>query len=298
MPQPDVSVIVTTYERPLQLAHLLRALGAQDYPTDRFEVIVVNDGGTQPLEPVIPPFERDLQVRLVQQENGGPAAGRNAGVAHARGDWIAFTDDDCAPGPDWLSALMTAADSHPGCLLGGRNVAGLPRQLCSAASQLIEHIVYDFFNADPENARFFASDNMLLPAAPFRSMGGFDAGFRIASEDRDLCERWRSAGGRMVYVPNAVVCHFQRLSLAGFVRQHFRYGRGAARFHRERIRRASSRLRDHTGFHGNWRAWLLGPWREQVGFRALILILLLLIWQAANLAGFCYGWLFDGGSRR
>ena len=120
----------------------------------------------------------------------------------------------------------------------------------------------------------------------------------FAAEDRDLCERWRSAGRRMIYVPSAVVWHFHRLRLAGFIRQHFGYGRGAARFHRLRIRRGSSRLRDHTGFHSNWRVWLFRPWREESGFRAVLLILLLLIWQAANVAGFCYGWLFDAGSRR
>ena len=293
MTPPDVSVIITTYRRLQQLARVLKMLAQQDYPKDRFEVIVVNDGGAQPLDTVVTPFERDLQIRLIFQENAGPGAGRNAGFQHARGAVIAFTDDDCEPAPGWLTALKRGSDSHPDSLLGGRTVSGLPRELCSTAQQLIQDIVYDFYNADAGNARFFASNNMALSAAGFRSIGGFDARFRIASEDRDLCERWQRAGRHMVYVPSAVIHHFHRLNLAGFVRQYFRYGRGAARFHRENLRRGSTGLWDNSGLHRNWRAWLFRPWREESGFRAMAFMALLLVWQAANLAGFLYGRLFE-----
>jgi GT2 family glycosyltransferase len=297
MSKPDLSVIVTTYERPQQLARLLRTLAAQDYPKDRFEVIVVNDGGAENLSPIILRFEPDLQMRLIQQQNRGPGAARNAGVAEALGDVIVFTDDDCEPEPGWLKALGSGAGSYRGCLLGGKTVLGLPGNLCSAASQLVVDIVYDFYNADPENARFFASNNMALPAEAFRSIGGFDARFRIASEDRDLCERWRLAGRRMVFLPDAVVQHSHRLTLAGFVRQHFRYGRGAALFRREHLSRGSEGLRLLLSFHRHWYRWLARPWRERAGVPALTLTLLLLIWQAANLAGFLYGWLMDRDPR-
>jgi len=289
MSHPEWSVVITTYQRPAQLARTLQALGRQNYPKDRFEVIVVNDGGKLPLKP----FVSDLCVRFIEQQHAGAAAGRNTGVAHARGAWIAFTDDDCEPRPEWISALSNAAEMHPGCLFGGKTICGLPGHLCSVASQIIQDIVYDFYNSDPAKARFFASNNMALPAGAFRSVGGFDARFRLAAEDRELCERWRAAGRRMVYVPEAVVGHFRRLSLAGFIRQHFRYGRGAASFHRERIRNNLSLLSDHTGFHRNWRAWMFRPWLERPGLRALLLMLLLLIWQVANAVGFVYGWMFN-----
>jgi GT2 family glycosyltransferase len=295
VPQPDISVVITTYQRPRQLAGVLRALARQSYPIDAFEVIVVNDGGTDSLESVLQPFGRDLQLRLLRQPNAGPGPGRNAGVAEARGALIAFTDDDCEPAADWLRTLKSAAEAAPGCLLGGRTIAGFPQVICLVASQMIQDVVYDFYNGQPASAKFFASNNMAGPADLFRSLGGFDGGFRIAAEDRDFCERWRLAGRRMVYIPDAVVSHCHRLTLAGFLRQHFRYGRGAARFHRKRTRRRSSRLRDHVAMYLNWYKWLPRPWREASGSRAARLQLLLLLWQAANIAGFVYGWLFDGG---
>lgn len=293
MPPPDISVVITTFERRGQLSHVLEKLSLQDYPKDRFEVVVVNDGGSQALEGLIERFNSGLQVRLVNQKNAGPAAGRNTGVRHARASVVAFVDDDCEPAPDWLSAFSIAARSHPGALLGGHTLPGLRDDLCSVASQKVQDIVYEYYNADPAAARFFASNNMALSAATFRSLGGFDTRFRIASEDRDLCERWRNAGGWLVYVPSAVIHHSHHMTLAEFARQHFRYGRGASRFHRERARRRSSALSEHTGFHRHWNRWLFRPWRDEPMPKAVVLIMLLLLWQAANAAGFLYGWLFD-----
>lgn len=298
MPKPllDISVIITTFERPEALTNALQALLGQDYPKDRYEVIVVNDGGA-PLDSVLRPFEAEMQLRTVSQPNRGPAAGRNKGVAVARGALIAFTDDDCEPRPDWLRALKSAADTTPDCLLGGRTINGFPQVLCSAGSQMIHDTVHDFYNVDPARARFFASNNMAAPAEMLRSLGGFDETFRIASEDRDLCERWLAVNRRMLYVPDAVVRHCRPLDFGSFLRQHFRYGRGAALFHQERVRRASSRLRDHTRMYAGWYSWFLRPWREASGLRAAGLQLLLLSWQAANLAGFVYGSLVDRQSQ-
>jgi len=178
-------------------------------------------------------------------------------------------------------------------MFGGRTVNALQDVICSAASQRINDIVYEFYNSDPSNARFFASNNMAAPAEMLRTLGGFDCKFRPAAEDRDLCERWRLSGGRMIYVPDAVVEHSHRLTFAAFIRQHFGYGRGAARFHRKRIRTESSALREHTSLYRQWRNWLFRPWRESKGLRALQLQFLLVTWHAANAAGFAYGWMWD-----
>jgi GT2 family glycosyltransferase len=289
---PEVSVVITTYERPRQLARVLAALARQSYPKDRFEVIVVNDGGSRCLDETLRPFG-ELQLQVIHQGNSGPAAGRNTGVAHSRGAVVVFTDDDCEPDASWLSVLKNAFDEDPAALLGGRTVPGVPAELCSAASQLVQDVVYDFYNTDPADSNFFASNNMALSVAGFRSIGGFDTRFRIASEDRDFCERWRCAGRRMRFVPGAMVRHNPGLTLGGFIGQHFRYGRGAAQFHRGRRTHASGRLWYAIDLHRAWRNWLFRPWREHPGSRAVALMSLLLVWQAANLAGFVYGWLVE-----
>lgn len=299
MPPCDFSIVITTYNRPRQLAAALRAIAALDYPRDAFEVIIVDDGGAEPLDLLVAPHAATLDIRLLRQPNGGPAAGRNTGAAAARGRWLAFVDDDCEPAPAWLQAMKRAAESHPGALLGGHTINGLPHSVCSEASQLLIDLVYRFYNADPLNARFFASNNMVVPLDGFRAVNGFGLQFRhAAGEDRDLCERWHAAGRPLVYVPAAVVAHLRPMVLSGFLRQHFQYGRGAAQFHRLNYTSAAAGLKRHGGMHRHWRAWLAKPWESSSGLRALALLLLLFASQAANVAGLCYGLAFDPDPRR
>ena len=79
---PFFSVIIPTYERIQQLTVCLRALACQNYPRDRFEVLVVDDGsGTSP-KAAVNAFLGQLNVRLLAQLHSGPAAARNYGVRH------------------------------------------------------------------------------------------------------------------------------------------------------------------------------------------------------------------------
>ena len=286
---PIFSVVITTYNRPEELAGCLESLAAQDCGRDAFEAIVVDDGGERPLDEVVDGFRGRLAVSLIRQTHGGAAKGRNTGAARARGRYLAFTDDDCRPDAGWLSALDRRLARDPGVLAGGRTVNALGANLCSAASQLIVDVVYEHYNPDPENARFFASNNMAMSAEEFRRLRGFDEGFDLhACEDRDLCDRWRHAGRRMVYAPDAVVRHGHQLSFTAFCRQHFAYGRGAVRFHRLRAERGSGRLAREVGFHFRVDRWLLRPFRESPATRALPLAALLVVWQGANTAGYLY----------
>ena len=100
-------------------------------------------------------------------------------------------------------------------------------------------VVYAYYNADPDRARFFATNNLALPADRFHAVGGFDPNlFRAAAEDRDLCDRWLHHGQHMIFAPEAVADHAYRLTLRTFYWQHFNYGRGAWHFHQTRARRA------------------------------------------------------------
>lgn len=292
---PEFTVIIPTRDRPRQLRRALRALAQQSLSRGCFELIVVDDGGAAPLGDVVAAFAGQLDVRLIRQANRGPGAARNAGLREARGLFIAFTDDDCEPLPDWLDKLGTALRQNPDLMVGGYVRNALEDNLCSAASQRIADIVYAFYNADPLNARFFSSNNMAAATSRLRELDGFDESFRIASEDRNLCERWRSAGWHMQYIPEAVVLHSHNLDAWSFCRQHFRYGRGAARFHQERRAMRSSALQHHVAFHAQWRQWLFAPVRERPEWRSVRITALLLLWQAANASGLLWGMLVDRG---
>src|SRR5215813_1646861 len=107
---PRFSIVVPTYRRPAILAGCLDAVARLDYPCDRFEAIVVDDGGGA-VE--LPRAYADVDMVLLTQAHAGPAAARNTGAARARGDFLAFTDDDCRPDPGWLSPFTARPPMRP-----------------------------------------------------------------------------------------------------------------------------------------------------------------------------------------
>lgn len=285
---PFFSIIIPTYNRPEPLRACLETLARLDYPRDRFEVIVVEDGSETPPDRVVASFRHELDVTLLLQPHAGPAAARNTGAARARGEFLAFTDDDCAPAPTWLQALEAHFARAPEAAVAGRTVNALGDNVYSAASQLLVSYLCEYYNADPQAARFSTSNNLAAPAHCFRQIGGFDhITFRsAAAEDREFCDRWLHTGYRLVYAPDALVYHAHELSLRTFWRQHFNYGRGAFRFHQARARRHQTRFKiEPPSFYLNLiRAGLS---QKPMG-RRLMLTSLLLISQAANLKGFLW----------
>ena len=282
---PIFSVIIPTYQRPALLVRCLEALAQARTGRAAYEVLVVDDGSPVAPAATVAPFRERMTVRLLRQANAGPAAARNTGAAEACGEFLAFTDDDCMPAPGWLDALAGELRAAPHRMVGGRVRNALPSNLYSCASQAILDLVYAHYNANPLAARFFASDNMALPADTFRALGGFTPSFRT-SEDRDLCDRWLGAGYPLIYAPGAVVAHAHALTLQAFWRQHLGYGRGAFRFYRAHARRSAADSTLDPGFYLALLRRLPDVLEGRPIGRAAALAGLLGLWQAANLAGF------------
>jgi glycosyltransferase involved in cell wall biosynthesis len=106
--RPQVSVVVPAYNAADTLSLCLSALARQDFPAEDYEVVVVDDGSTDATADVA----RRSGVRVFSQPNAGPAAARNHGAQEARGEFLLFTDADCAPVPGWVRAL-TAPFADP-----------------------------------------------------------------------------------------------------------------------------------------------------------------------------------------
>ncbi len=289
---PRISVVVPSFRQPDRLRALLSALAAQDLPPGDFEVVVVDDGSPEPLAPTARAFEDRLEVRVHRQDNAGPATARNVGAEVARAPLLAFTDDDCRPRPGWLRALLDAHVAHPEAMLGGRIVNAVTDDAAAEASQLLVGFLYDWFD-DEHVSRFFASNNLAVPAEPFRAIGGFDTSFpRPGGEDRELCERWHREGRPLREARAAVVDHFHAMGVRGLVRQHVNYGRGAYVVHRRRTAAGDGHLRvEPPAFYLRL---VTHPFGRAPLPRALRLAALLVLTQAAN----AYGFLRERAARR
>jgi GT2 family glycosyltransferase len=202
-----VSVVVPTLGRPEALARCVAGLEAQTVPV---EVVVVEDS-----------------------ERRGPAWARNEGLRRARGEVVCFTDDDCEPEPGWAETL--AAPIHAGEAEAATGAVRMGEG-ATAADRAWEVIV-DYLQvraATPGTASpGFAVTANLAARRSLLERFPFDESFPMAAgEDRDWGERVARAGAAPVFVPAAKVRHQSGMGVGSFLRQHYRYGRGAARYRR------------------------------------------------------------------
>jgi len=241
---PYFSLIIPTYERPEQLTRCLNSVARLEYPKEKFEVIVVDDGSAAPPEELVKSFLDKLDIRLITQVNAGPAGARNTGAKNANGRYLAFTDDDCEPEPFWLQEYENAFEIYPENLLGGDIINALEDNPYSMASQLLVNYLYSYYNTGPESASFFTSNNIAMPKEGFLESGEFDVTtLRATAEDRELCDRWLYQGRKLTYIDKAVVYHSHKLSFTTFWRQHFNYGRGAYYFRKVRAIRGQEKIK-------------------------------------------------------
>jgi GT2 family glycosyltransferase len=145
--------------------------------------------------------------------------------------------------------------------------------------------MYTCHNSHPNQANFFASNNLAAPAERFRAIGGFDTSFSLAAgEDREFCDRWLHYGYETTYAPEVLVYHAHALSFRSFWRQQFRYGRGAFSFHRARAQRTQKGIRLQAP------SFYLNLLRQSFSLghrgRRLVLAGLLLVSQGAIAMGF------------
>ena len=107
---PIVSVIVPTCNRPAMLRECLRSIGQQTY--GNIEIVVVNDGG-ESIREIVSSLELGREIQFIDHEaRKGPAAARNSGIKAAKGEYIAYLDDDDVFYPDHISELINFLENH------------------------------------------------------------------------------------------------------------------------------------------------------------------------------------------
>jgi len=201
MSAPLITVQLCTYNRRALLGRVMDALFTQDLNPARYEIVVVDDGSTDgSYESVIAKLRPSCSLTVVRQRNAGLAAGRNAGIARARGDVIMFMDDDVLATPGLVSAHLRfhAAHSRTICRGGVINVASLDH---------LPPAVYSWRNY---SGAYFWTTNVSLPRALLAEAGGFDERFReYGWEDLDLGYRLRRMGVPSLLARDALVFHYK-----------------------------------------------------------------------------------------
>ena len=247
---PLVTVVVCTRDRPASLAHCLQALAQLTYAP--FEVVVVDNAPTtrETLALVQERSAGDPCVRYVREQRPGLSCARNRGLREARGELIAFTDDDVVVDPGWLDGVVHGFARSPSvaCVTGLVPSAHLDNAEQRYFDQRVSWAVscrprrYDLAAGGQESAlypytagQFGTGANFAFRTAVLLALGGFDEALGAGApagggEDLDVFVRTILAGHAIAYEPAAIVWHEHRPELRQLRRQLFNYGVGLAAF--------------------------------------------------------------------
>lgn len=216
------SIIVPVYNRREEVADLLRSLEAQ---TDRgFEIILVEDGSTQPALPDGKGPE-GLRLKYYRKKNEGRSIARNYGIAGADGDYFIFVDSDCILPPDYIRELRRSLSENPVDCFGGPDAA---HESFTDTQKAINYSMTAFLTTggirggkrsmEKFTPRTF---NMGFSREVFGKVGGFREMF---SEDIDMSTRIRNAGFSIALFPDVYVYHKRRIDMKKFWKQVHVFG--------------------------------------------------------------------------
>ena len=220
-PWPRVSVVVCSYNGARTLRDTLEGLARVHYPN--FEVIVVNDGSTDST----PALAAEYDVRLINTDNCGLSSARNTGWQAARGEIVAYIDDDAYPDPHWLHYIAYRFMTGDWVGVGGPNIAPpgdgeIAQCVANAPGGPVHVLVSDL------EAEHIPGCNMAFRREALAAVGGFDPRYRAAGDDVDLCWRLQQRGGRVGFHAGAMDWHHRRNSLGQYWRQQQGYGKAEA----------------------------------------------------------------------
>ncbi|MCS5496250.1 glycosyltransferase [Cnuibacter physcomitrellae] len=223
-----VSVIIVNYRGASDVLECVRGLDGLDWPRDRLEIVVVENGSGDDSESVLrAAFAGRDDVRLIVSEvNLGFAGGSNLGAGAASGSILAFLNSDARPDAAWLTAAATAFRSSS-------DIAAVASKVLDWNGETVDFVGggltwfgmgYKEHESEPDDARFDRERDvlygtgsaLLVRSEAFREAGGFDERYFMFFEDVDLGWRLNLMGFRVRFVPSSTVFHRHHASMGSF----------------------------------------------------------------------------------
>lgn len=216
------SIIVPVYNRRDEVADLLQSLEKQ---SDKgFEIILVEDGSTQPALPDGKGPE-GLRLKYYQKDNEGRSIARNYGIDGADGDYFIFVDSDCILPPGYIESLRASLAKNPVDCFGGPDAA---HDSFTDMQKAINYAMTSFLTTGGIRGGKVSMEkftprtfNMGFSREVFENVGGFREMF---SEDIDMSTRIRNAGYSIALYPEVYVYHKRRANLKKFWKQVHVFG--------------------------------------------------------------------------
>ncbi|WP_281166856.1 glycosyltransferase [Segetibacter koreensis] len=223
---PFFSIVVCSYNGSATIKDTLEGLMKLQY--GNYEVIVVDDGSKDDTANIV----RRYPVKLISTRNKGLSSARNTGMYNAKGDIIAYIDDDAYPDPHWLQYLAYTYINSNHVAVGGPNI--IPAEdgyiatcVANAPGGPVHVLATDEIAEHIPGCNFSVRKNVLV------QVGGFDPVYTSAGDDVDVCWRIQEAGYTIGFHPSALVWHHRRNSLKAYWKQQKGYGKAEALLERK-----------------------------------------------------------------
>jgi glucosyl-dolichyl phosphate glucuronosyltransferase len=247
-----LTILVCTHNRSGLLRGALQSLEGQSLSRERFEVLVVDNASTDDTPAVVAECAARgrLDLRCVREAELGLDAARNRGLREARGEVVAFLDDDARAEPDWAAELLKGFERHDAPILGGRVdllwEAPRPVWLGDVLLRYLIHCDYGPQVVPVTAPPWLYGTNVAIRRSLFRQIGLFRLDLDRKGEslmgggDTEFFERAHARGHRLLYLPSLVVRHLvpasrlsraffrERLFYSGYTRAALGTERGAA----------------------------------------------------------------------
>jgi GT2 family glycosyltransferase len=242
---PRVSVVVCAYQAADTIEECLVSLVRSKYPD--LEVIVCDDGSTDRTGRLA----RRYPFPVLTLERGGLSNARNAGVAAATGEIVAFLDADAACHPEWPYHLALSLEDENVVATGGPNLpvpgAGLVERTVAASPGGPIHVL-----VSDDRAEHVPGCNMAFRREALEEIGYFDPVYTAAGDDVDVCWKLLDRGHEIAFSAAAQVLHHRRGTVRGYVRQQLGYGKA------ERLMASRHRHRFNGLGQARWGGFIYG----------------------------------------
>lgn len=213
----DISVIVCTYNRPDKLANAVKSLCCQTLPSDKYEIVIVNNGGE--LNNTFKEY-KNYDIKIIKENRKGLTYARNLGASVSNGKYLVYIDDDAVAEPVLLETIKNAFDSHSNAgIIGGQIVLKTPEPkpnivLEGKETLWSEYTVpYTKYREINKQYEFPFGANFSVRHNVFNAVGGFDDNYgRVGDnyaggEETVLCFKVLNCGRKIGIEPKAVVYH-------------------------------------------------------------------------------------------
>jgi len=213
------SVIICSHNRGADLCETLNAVSQLDYPPDDFEILIVDNASEDDTRMVVEAATAQMSNLLyLHEQQLGLSHARNTGIENARGELVAFLDDDAAPQPDWLKRLETCFSDRQVACAGGmvkpvwQKLSGWPDWLHPRLTGYFTVIDYPDsrplgYPSCPAGTNVAFRKKIFAEVGVFNPQLGRTGTSLLSGEEADLCVAIEQAGYRVVYTPEAVVHH-------------------------------------------------------------------------------------------